>query len=149
MLRLRKTEAAAEAKVDVLEQQNQVLQGLLASHGIAIPADATSTTYQHTSTAGSAAGLSNFENLHMQDALKAPNTGASTTQQESIQLLRDNGDLAVVPSYFLPPTRLPGTVQATQPATTFNFDDSQAELDFILTSVNPSGRLSASSGSID
>jgi hypothetical protein len=152
VLRLRKSEGAAVARAEMLDQKCQQLLGVLHHHGIHPPPEPSGSPW---AGAVYAPHTNQETTLPMHPRNHSINSGRSTSRDaetlahsyqshdHSLQLLPDNGDLSVVPSLFVPPDRIPGQQvgHSIEPGTPFRFDDSQAELDFILTYGNQPGLL--------
>lgn len=147
VLRLRKSEATVKAKAELLERKTQALLQVLHQHGISPPEEpaASQWTPSPPDFQDLSSGMPQVQNLSIQQRSTSGGGGRqafsgqssatpySQPQEAPLQLLPDNGDVSIVPSLFVSPDRLPQAAQQIDPATPFFFDDSQAELDFILT----------------
>lgn len=147
VLRLRKTEAAAKARVDELDRQNERLLQVLMDHGINPPEDLDHGDVEiKDEQQDSHSPWAQVQHLSLQQQADAATPGQRPSaphysphnpqQVAPVQLLPDNGNLSVVPSLFAHPDRLPtqaGLQQQVPPGQPFEFHNSQAEVDFILT----------------
>ncbi|KAF2096855.1 hypothetical protein NA57DRAFT_58741 [Rhizodiscina lignyota] len=151
VLRLRKSEAAAVARAEMSEHKTQALVQVLHAHGIQPPSEHTVPSWDggshpHQEPYPGSRGTQNIP-IHSRGSGAEAKPGVSAhdapphyqSHDHSLQLLPDNGDLSVVPSLFVSPDRIAGQQVGANidPATPFHFDDSQAELDFILTLERP------------
>lgn len=144
VLRLRKSEAAAKAKADMLEHKTHDLLQHLLAHGIQPPddisvSDGTPTPSLGTQHTNGRAGFTQTLPEHVRHASPpstvqgwSPPPAYPDMQQEPVSML-PNGHLAVANSAFWPADQLPNATQQPEPTAAFAFDDSQAELDFVLT----------------
>lgn len=143
VLRLRKSEAAAVAHAEMLEHKVHALAQILHAHGIQEPSEHWDSG--HREHHGSYSSERGAQDLPIRSGAEAKLGGSAQgnpslyhSNDPSIQMLHDSGNLSVVPSLFVPSDRVPGQQVGhnADPATPFQFDDSQAELDFILTYGN-------------